>query len=188
MVIDSLIGQREIVIKSLGSHLRYVKGISGATIMGDGSVVPIINIQELLGARPVTLGAVSPARELVRPRPLEILIVDDSISVRQVVTRLMESRGWKTQTARDGMEALDRVRDRRPDLIVLDIEMPRMNGYEFMGALRAQHGYEDIPVVILTSRTAEKHREKAMSLGAKGYIVKPYKDDDFLDLVEKLTR
>jgi chemosensory pili system protein ChpA (sensor histidine kinase/response regulator) len=100
----------------------------------------------------------------------------------------MESQGWKTETARDGMEALDKVRDSRPDLIILDIEMPRMNGYEFMGALKAQHGYEDIPVIILTSRTAEKHREKAMSLGAKGYMVKPYKDEDFVALVEKLTK
>jgi chemosensory pili system protein ChpA (sensor histidine kinase/response regulator) len=187
LVVDTLVGQREIVIKSLGSHLRYVKGVSGVTIMGDGSVVGILNTEELLGTETAVPGASIPDQGPMLERPLRILVVDDSVSIRQVVSRLMDSQGWKTQTAKDGIEALERVSETIPDLIVLDLEMPRMNGYEFMSALRTQPRYKEIPIVILTSRTAEKHRQKAGALGAKGFIVKPYDDDEFIDLVQNLT-
>ena len=187
LVIDALVGQREIVIKSLGSHLRYVKGISGATILGDGSVVPILNIEEFLWSQETAIESVASDDGLVIDRPLEIMVVDDSVSIRHVISRLMEDQGWKVQTAKDGMEALEKLRESRPDLIILDIEMPRMNGYEFLGAIKAQNSYEDIPVVILTSRNATKHREKAMALGAKGFVVKPYNDDEFIGVILKLT-
>jgi len=187
LVIDALVGQREIVIKSLGTHLRYVKGISGATIMGDGSVVPILNIDEMVLPQAAATENSIADEGLMIERPLEIMVVDDSVSIRQVVSRLMEDQGWKVQTAKDGVDALEKLRESHPDLIVLDIEMPRMNGYEFLGALKAQAGYEDIPVVMLTSRTAAKHREKAMALGARGFMVKPYNDDDFIRLIHQLT-
>lgn len=186
-VIDSLIGQREIVIKSLGSHLHYVPGISGATIMGDGSVVPILNVETLIGRSSTSVETADIDEVPVIEKPIDIMVVDDSVSIRQVVSRLMEDQGWKVQTAKDGIDALEKLRENRPDLIVLDIEMPRMNGYEFLGAIRAQPAYREIPVVMLTSRTAAKHREKAMSLGAKGFIVKPYDDDEFVNLVLELT-
>jgi chemosensory pili system protein ChpA (sensor histidine kinase/response regulator) len=184
LVIGELVGQREIVIKSTGSHLRYVKGISGATIMGDGSVVPILNVQELL--HPESIMSESPD-SIVAEKPLEIMIVDDSVSIRQVVSRLMENQGWQVLTAKDGIEALDILKINRPSLIVLDIEMPRMNGYEFLSAVKVQPAYQHIPVVMLTSRTSAKHRNKAISLGAKGFIVKPYNDNEFIDMVVKLT-
>jgi chemosensory pili system protein ChpA (sensor histidine kinase/response regulator) len=187
LVIDTLVGQKEIVIKSLGSHLRYVKGVSGATIMGDGSVIPILNIAELLWSQTKMLKETHTDKELILEQPLNIMVVDDSVSIRQVVSRLMEDQGWKVLTAKDGIDALDRLSESRPDLIVLDIEMPRMNGYEFLGALKAQGGFEDIPVVMLTSRTATKHRDKAKAMGAKGFIVKPYDDDEFVRLILKLT-
>jgi len=190
LVIDYLIAQREIVIKSTGSHLRYVKGISGVTIMGDGSVVPILNIDALLGVEPVVAEPVtsdfSPS-DLLPAKSLEIMIVDDSVSIRQVVSRLIEDQGWRVQTAKDGIDALEKLRDLHPDLIVLDIEMPRMNGYEFINALKTQPGYGDIPVIMLTSRTAAKHREKAATLGVKGFIVKPYNDDEFINLIIEVT-
>ncbi|MDM8523347.1 Hpt domain-containing protein [Desulfococcaceae bacterium HSG8] len=187
MVIGRLIGQREIVIKSTGSHLRYVKGISGATIMGDGSVVPILNVEELFETE--TIAAESPVsmEKLMTETPLEIMVVDDSVSIRQVVSRLMEDQGWKVKTAKDGIDALERLREASPNMIVLDIEMPRMNGYEFLSAIRVQPAYQHIPVVMLTSRTTEKHRSKAISLGAKGFIVKPYNDEEFIDMVLELT-
>ncbi|MGD2029254.1 MAG: hybrid sensor histidine kinase/response regulator, partial [Desulfobacterales bacterium] len=187
LVIDSLVGQKEIVIKSLGSHLRYVKGISGATIMGDGRVVPILNIDEFIWSQTAITEDSVDGEGLMIERPLEIMVVDDSVSIRQVVSRLMESQGWKVKTAKDGIDALEKLRESRPNLIVLDIEMPRMNGYEFLGALKAQGGYEDIPVVMLTSRTAAKHREKAKALGAKGFVAKPYNDDEFIRLICQLT-
>jgi chemosensory pili system protein ChpA (sensor histidine kinase/response regulator) len=187
VVIDTLYGQREIVIKNIGSHLRHVKGISGATVMGDGKVVPILNMEELCSSGKSINDAILSEVQPEIGKPLEIMVVDDSVSIRQVVSRLMENQGWKVLTAKDGIDALDRLGESRPDLIVLDIEMPRMNGFEFLGALKAQVGFEDIPVVMLTSRTATKHRVKAKALGAKGFVVKPYKDDDFINLILQLT-
>ncbi len=186
LVIDALAGQREIVIKSTGSHLRYVRGIAGVTIMGDGSVVPILNIEELFRTETIVSEQV-PLEKLAAEKSLQIMVVDDSVSIRQVVSRLMEDQGWKVTAAKDGIDALERLRNFRPDLIVLDIEMPRMNGYEFLSALRAESSYKDIPVVMLTSRTAAKHRDKAIALGARGFIVKPYNADEFVNLVLRLT-
>jgi chemosensory pili system protein ChpA (sensor histidine kinase/response regulator) len=188
MVIDALVGQREIVIKSLGTHLRYVKGISGATIMGDGSVVPILNLDEMVSSEPTAGNDFVTDERLEIQRPLEIMVVDDSVSIRQVVARLMEDQGWVAKTAKDGMDAMEMLRESRPDLIVLDIEMPRMNGFELLGALKLQPGYNGIPVIMLTSRTAAKHREKAMALGARGFMVKPYNDDEFVRLIQELTK
>ncbi|SCY06418.1 hybrid sensor histidine kinase/response regulator [Desulfoluna spongiiphila] len=187
LAVDALLGQREIVIKSLGSHLQYVKGISGATVMGDGSLVPILNVRELLDGevgetRPAALAS-TPSAEA----PLEVLIVDDSVSVRQVVARLLEDQGWKTASARDGVEALEKLSSLRPDVIILDVEMPRMNGYEFLGAKRSHPAYRDIPVIMLTSRSTAKYREKARTLGADGYVVKPFDNRQFLNLIQSLT-
>jgi chemosensory pili system protein ChpA (sensor histidine kinase/response regulator) len=187
LAVDALIGQREIVIKSLGSHLQYVKGISGATVLGDGSIVPILNISELLGEGTMSQSSIETPVNTVEKESLEILIVDDSVSVRQVVARLMEDQGWKTTSARNGVEALEKLTDMTPDLIILDVEMPIMNGYEFLGARRSNTEYRDIPVVILTSRSTAKYREKAKKLGADGYIVKPFNGDTFIAMVQSLT-
>ena len=155
--------------------------------MGDGSVVPILNLDEFVGLQTSANEESAADERLVIQRPLEIMVVDDSVSIRQVVSRLMEDQGWKVQTAKDGIEAMEKLRDSRPDLIVLDIEMPRMNGYELLGALKIQSGCEDIPVVMLTSRTAAKHRQKAIALGARSFMVKPYNDDEFIRLIHQLT-
>jgi len=187
VTIDSLKGQREIVIKSLGSHLRYVKGISGVTIKGDGSLVPIMNLEEFFWGKTDDSAVLISDEGLMKAMPMEIMVVDDSVSVRKVVSRLMEDQGWKVQTAKDGLNALEKLRESKPDLIVLDIEMPRMNGYEFLGALKTQPAYQDIPVVMLTSRNAAKHRDKAKALGAKGFMIKPYNDDEFINLILQLT-
>ncbi len=187
LVIDNLVGQREIVIKSLGSHLRRVRGISGATILGDGSVVPIINVEEFLRADTPIQNEAHTDRDRIIEKPLEIMVVDDSVSIRKVVSRLLEDQGWKVQSAIDGMDALEKLRNCRPDLIVLDIEMPRINGFEFLGTIRSQADYETIPVVMLTSRTTSKHREKAFALGAKGFVAKPFNNEEFVHLILSLT-
>ncbi len=187
LIIDGLMGQREIVIKGMGAHLRYVKGVSGVTIMGDGGLAPILNVADLVGEEPEAEAA-PPPDMAASAGPLRILVVDDSVSIRQVISRLMSEQGWRAETARDGVEALDRIQEFDPDLIVLDIEMPRMNGYEFLNAVNAQPDLREIPVVVLTSRTAAKHRRRAMALGARGYVVKPYDDAEFIDLVSRLTQ
>ena len=188
VIIDSLIGQREIVIKSLGSHLQNVHGMSGATILGDGSVVPILNVLELFWSRSGQFSNLPIAYNTEFDKPLQILIVDDSVSIRKVVSRLVESQGWTPIAAKDGVEAMERLHKTHPDLIVLDIEMPRMNGYELLGKLRSQPTTSDIPVVMLSSRATKKHKDKSLALGAKAFLVKPYHDDDFIELVRQLTQ
>lgn len=189
VAIDRMFGQREIVIKSLGTHLRYVKGVDGATVMGDGKVVPILNFKDLLETGPDEHP--HSGRNLREAHPqqqsLEILVVDDSVSVRTVVARLMQRQGWQVRTAKDGVEAIERLYTCKPDLIVLDVEMPRMNGYEFMSSLRAQDAFTDTPVIMLTSRASAKHRRKAEALGVNGFITKPYEDEEFVALVRRLT-
>ncbi|QTA80385.1 Two component system response regulator/histidine kinase, CheW domain-containing [Desulfonema limicola] len=188
--IDSLIGQQEIVIKSTGSHLRYVKGISGVTIIGDGNVVPILNIPELIGKssdHSAGTGTEIFDHGIMAEKSLSIMIVDDSVSIRQVVSRLIEDQGWKFRIAKDGIDALEKLQDGIPDLILLDVEMPRMNGYEFLSALGAEPSYKNIPVVMLTSRVTEKHREKALALGAREFVAKPYNDNEFIELILNVT-
>jgi len=187
VAIDALKGQREIVIKSLGSHLQHVKGISGITIKGDGSLVPIMNLEEFFWRKTGDSSVSISDDGIMKAMPMEIMVVDDSVSIRQVVSRLMEDQGWKVQTAKDGIDALEKLRESKSDLIVLDIEMPRMNGYEFLAALKNQPAYQDIPVVMLTSRNAAKHRDKAKALGARGFVLKPYNDDEFINLILQLT-
>jgi chemosensory pili system protein ChpA (sensor histidine kinase/response regulator) len=118
--------------------------------------------------------------------PLKVLIVDDSISIRHSVARLVESQDWKQQQAVDGLDALAKLESFFPDVIILDIEMPRMNGYEFKSSLNNQEMYKDIPVVMLTSRASEKHQQKARDLGVENYLTKPYQDDTFVQLLENI--
>ncbi len=188
VAIDRIYSQKEIVIKNLGTHLRKVKGIAGATVMGDGKVVPILNLEELLRVESIRHHKMGYFKQNEIQKPLEIMVVDDSVSVRMVVARLMQRQGWKVHTANDGVEAIELLHTRRPDLIVLDVEMPRMNGYEFMSSMRAQTKFNDTPVIMLTSRTSKKHREKAQALGVDGFVTKPYGDEEFVDLVKQLTQ
>lgn len=190
-VVDQLLGGREVVVKTLGSHLRRVEGVIGCTLMGDGSVVLILNPIELardwhrhIAAPPA---AVTP-RNTPSAEVFEVLIVDDSFSVRHVVSNLIKSAGWHPVLARDGLEALEIIQRSAtpPHLILLDVEMPRMDGYELTSTLRAQAAYHDIPIVMLTSRAGEKHRSKAFEVGATEYLVKPYQDESLLGVIRRL--
>lgn len=196
VAIDQIHSQREIVIKDLGSHLKKVKGIIGATIMGDGKIVPIVNFEDLFTINLEKLHnrtkihshqPTIPKRSKIHQSILKIMVVDDSVSIRTVVTRLLQRQGWQVQSANDGVDAIEKLRDYRPDIILLDVEMPRMNGYEFMSTFRSQEDFTNIPVVMLTSRSAKKHRDKARSLGVNGYVIKPYEDKALLDLIRQLT-
>jgi chemosensory pili system protein ChpA (sensor histidine kinase/response regulator) len=192
LAVDQLLGEREVVIKSLGNHLRRVEGVAGATLMGDGSVVLILNPIELLGEKSDKRPEIP--RSQPRPAPAEdaltVMVVDDSITVRRVVSNLIRSAGWTPVAARDGLEALEIIQrsPALPDAVLVDIEMPRMDGYELMSTLRAHPTYARIPLLVLTSRTGEKHRQKALSVGASGYIVKPYQDALLLDTIRDSAR
>jgi chemosensory pili system protein ChpA (sensor histidine kinase/response regulator) len=193
LAVDRLIEAREVVVKTLGSHLRRVRGITGATLTGDGGVVLILNPSELAAAGNGRLReepfAARIARRLAH-RPLEVLIVDDSLSVRRVLSNLVRSAGWTPLAARDGVEALERIQrsPRAPDVILLDIEMPRMDGYELAASLKGQQAYRDIPIVMITSRAGDKHRRKALDLGVDDYLVKPYQDEVLLNVIRRVTR
>jgi CheY-like chemotaxis protein len=117
-----------------------------------------------------------------------LLVVDDSPSVRRVVSGMLKAHGWETQTARDGVEALDVIARERPAAVLLDIEMPRMDGYELMATLRSDQQYRHLPLIVLTSRAAAKHQQRATQLGANAYIVKPYQDEFLLSTIADLVR
>ena len=190
LAVDQLLGAREVVVKNLGSHLRHVHGVSGATLLGDGAVVLIVNPADLLHppVRPATV-RVAPEANPAGHRALTVLVVDDSPSVRRVVTRLLAGAGWTALPARDGLEALEVLQRGQalPDVILLDIEMPRMDGYELLAAVKSEAAYRDVPVVMVTSRAGSKHRRKAEDLGADGFVVKPYQDEQLLETVRRLA-
>ncbi len=116
-----------------------------------------------------------------------VLIVDDSPSVRRVVGNMLKQNGWEVQVARDGVEALEMISRETPACVLLDIEMPRMDGYELMATVRAQEQYRTLPLVILTSRAAAKHQQRAMQLGASAYVVKPYQDEELINILNSLV-
>ncbi len=197
VVVDQIEASREVVVKTLGSHLRRVKGMIGATLLGDGTVIPILNIVELVAETKFDArgAAVLPARPAAGAAPAKpddpwsILIVDDSVSVRRVVANMVKGEGWTPVVAKDGLDAVEVLQglERAPDLVLLDIEMPRMDGYELLGRLRSQPAYRDLPVVMVTSRAGDKHRKKAMELGATDYVVKPYQDEAMIALIHLLV-
>jgi chemosensory pili system protein ChpA (sensor histidine kinase/response regulator) len=188
--VDSLLGGREIVVKPVGPQLARIPGVFGATILGDGAVVVILDVSALLrraaalrdrGDAPLQ-SAPQPA---VRQRPL-VLVVDDSITMRKVSSRVLEREGYEVQTAKDGLDALEHVHERLPDIILLDLEMPRMDGYEFAGYMRNDPRFRDVPIVVITSRVGEKHRARAFELGVNRYLGKPYQESEMLDAVIEL--
>ena len=185
--VTEIIEQREIIVKSLGSHLTHVHGIGGVTVSGGGDLIPILNLRELVEVQPQMRQLLPDTETLpVSLEPLRVLIVDDSISVRYSIARLVESQGWTQKQAIDGLEALKQLENYTPDVIILDIEMPKMNGYEFKSYINNRELYKDIPVVMLTSRASEKHQLKAKELGVAYYMTKPYEEDNFIQLLEQI--
>ncbi|NOT61029.1 MAG: response regulator, partial [Acidobacteria bacterium] len=200
IAVDETLGGRDVVVKNLGNHIREVRGITGTTLMGDGSAVLILNLPELVrdALRPAarqTVSQTASQRPRVRPPveqrgPLSVMVVDDSLSVRRVLANRLNAVGWKPIQAKDGLDALEQLQGnpRLPDTILLDIEMPRMDGYEFLSALRKNADYAQIPVVMITSRAGQKHRDRAFEAGANEYLVKPYQDEELLTLIRRLAQ
>lgn len=183
--VDELIGTDEIVVKQLGDHLGRMSGINGATITGDGSVVVILDLAALWLAQE-RLPAFRHETASDSDSPPRVMVVDDSLTVRKVTGRNLGRHGIEVSMARDGVDALEQLAKGVPDVMLVDIEMPRMDGYELMTRLREEVNYRDIPVIVITSRAGAKHREKAMELGASGYLTKPYQERDLLKEVNAL--
>ena len=186
LVADELIGSREIVVKPVGPQISGIRGISGATILGDGRIVIILDIGALVRAEWRGRAAPTVTRDKTDRRTF-VLVVDDSITVRRVTQRLLERNGMRVLCARDGMDAVALLADNVPDIILLDIEMPRMDGYEVAAHVRNDPRLQDIPIIMITSRVGEKHRARAIELGVDDYLGKPYQESQLIDAIAPLV-
>ena len=198
--IDALEAAQEIVVKSLGTQFGNVVGLSGVTVLGDGKVVVILDLQSLLRERDVPAGIEAPAGEAkielqaavaaieteTKPEETTVMVVDDSVTVRKVTTRFLEREGYRVITAKDGVDALQVLQNESPTLMLLDIEMPRMDGFEVASQVRSSDRLKDLPIIMITSRTGDKHREKAMSIGVNHYMGKPYQEGVLLSAIKEL--
>ncbi len=186
LVVDELIGSREIVVKSLGPQISGIRGISGATILGDGRIVVILDVGAMVRSewrsRPSDVSTPS-----ARDDRVFVLVVDDSITVRRVTQRLLERNGMRVLTAKDGIEAMSVLQENTPDVILLDIEMPRMDGYEVASQVRNDPRLLEVPIIMITSRVGDKHRARAIELGVDDYLGKPYQESQLLDAIEPLV-
>ncbi len=195
--VDSLLGSRDIVVKSVGSQISTVQGIFGATILADGRVVLILDVSAMvrlgLGAREKRVKAVEGATTIdtesastAGAGPQTVMVVDDSITMRKVASRLLERNNLEVLTAKDGVDAVSQLQETVPDAMLLDIEMPRMDGYELATHMRNDERLRAVPIVMITSRTGDKHRERAMDIGVDRYLGKPYQESDLLGTLNAL--
>ncbi|WP_394787672.1 Hpt domain-containing protein [Rhodoferax sp.] len=192
--VDEVLGNQEVVVKNLGPQLSRLPGLAGMSVLASGAVVLIYNpvaLSSVYGAQArqwqdgsgATPGAPMVAAQLT---PL-VLVVDDSITVRRVTQRLLQREGYRVTLANDGLQALERLRDETPALVLSDIEMPRMDGFDLARNIRADAVFKDLPIIMITSRMAEKHHEHALALGVNHYLGKPYPEEELLSLVRRYT-
>ncbi|MHB1144893.1 MAG: Hpt domain-containing protein [Thiobacillus sp.] len=190
VLVDVIEGTREIVVKNIGPQMARITGVVGATVRGDGRVMLILN--------PVPLAmrwASQPRSALERTAPAEaielstalqppmVLVVDDSLTVRKITTRLLTREGFRVDSAKDGVDALEKMHDLIPDVVLLDVEMPRMDGFELARVMRRDARLKSVPIIMITSRTADKHRNHAMEIGVNVYLGKPYQEQQLLDSI-----
>ncbi len=181
--VDELLGNQEAVVKNIGPQLARHAGITGATVLGNGAVVMIINPAQLAQR----IGSGSKASRALAVKKLNILplimVVDDSLTVRKITTKMLTRAGYQVVTATDGVDALEQLEEFKPDVMLLDIEMPRMDGFALAKELRRSSHTKNMPIIMITSRTADKHREYAMQLGVNTYMGKPYQEDELLQSI-----
>jgi len=198
LCIDQVIGEEEIVIKQIEGPVPKPPGIAGATVRGDGSIMPIGDVLELIeiaqgrmridGGSGLWRKTLVPSTGELQMEPT-VLIVDDSITVRELLSLSFTKAGYRVEQARDGQEAWEKLRSGLPcDLVFCDIEMPRMNGLELLSQLQADENLAMIPIALLTSRGADRHRKVAAQLGASGYFTKPYTEKDLLDAANRMIQ
>jgi chemosensory pili system protein ChpA (sensor histidine kinase/response regulator) len=199
--VDQVLGEQEIVIKQLEGPVPKPLGIAGATVLGDGRIMPIADVLELID---LSLGRIRregssllwdksgnevPAEPAVVKTDPTVLIVDDSITVRELLSMTFAKIGFRVEQARDGQEAWEKLRSGLPcDIVFCDIEMPRMDGLELLSRLQKDPTLNHIPIAMLTSRGADRHRQMAVQLGAKGYFTKPYLEEALLDAAQRMLK
>ena len=183
--VDELVGNQEVMVKNIGPQLARLPWIAGATVLGNGETVLILNPPQL--AQRIVIGRQVPSGKMQSPAPVDalpiIMVVDDSLTVRKITSRMLTRAGYEVVTATDGVDALEKLAemgDDIPDVMLLDIEMPRMDGFALAKHLRRDPKTKSLPIIMITSRTADKHRDYAMQLGVNTYLGKPYQEDELL--------
>jgi chemosensory pili system protein ChpA (sensor histidine kinase/response regulator) len=197
--VDEVLGNQEVVVKNLGNQLSRLPGLAGMTLLASGAVALIYNpvaLATLYGeaARQAMREAVLRVQQgIVQAQPEEaavvlaplVLVVDDSLTVRRVTQRLLAREGYRVALAKDGLEGLERLAEERPAVVLSDIEMPRMDGFDLVRNMRGDERWRDLPVIMITSRIAQKHRDYAAELGVDHYLGKPYSEEDLMALVSR---
>ena len=188
VIVERVVTSYDLVVKNMGAFVKSVSGIAGVSMLGNGEVVPVLDLAALLQARSdagldgAQLEAAAAIDEAVGlPK---VLIVDDSLSVRNSLAQLVRDSGYEAVLARDGLEAVNLLRAEAPDIVLTDLEMPRMNGFELIGYIRNTSEWRDLPVVMITSRNMAKHRQKAEAAGVNRFLAKPFGDDEILDCIQ----
>lgn len=186
VAVDRVLGGRDLVIKGMGRYVKGVNGVLGAAVLGDGTAIPVLDIPELLRSPvqglPVETYSWTP--EATATAAVRVLIVDDSLSARRSLSELVSEAGYAPLLAKDGLEAVDMLQEQRPDIVLVDLEMPRMNGLEFTAHVRAHEATADMPVIVITSRSTDKHRRQAKLAGATAYVTKPFDPNELLNLMQ----
>jgi chemosensory pili system protein ChpA (sensor histidine kinase/response regulator) len=191
--VDEVAGSQEIVVKNTGPMLARVAGITGATVLGNGDIVLILNPVILASREPVVSTRLPGAPAHAAPQPEApavptIMIVDDSLTVRKITGRLLAREGYNVLTAKDGVDAMEQLQEHLPDVMLVDIEMPRMDGFDLTRNVRADRRLKHIPIIMITSRTADKHRAYAKEIGVNVYLGKPYQEDELLQHIGEFVK
>ena len=199
--VDQVLGEQEIVIKQLEGPVPKPLGVAGATVLGDGRIMPIADVLELIdlwegrirresGTTSLwDMGEAQQPPEQIQKTEPTVLIVDDSITVRELLSMTFNKVGYRVEQARDGQEAWEKLRSGLPcDLVFCDIEMPRMDGLELLSRIQKDPNLSHLPIAMLTSRGADRHRQMAVQLGAKGYFTKPYLEEVLLDAANRMLK
>ncbi|KOR29512.1 hypothetical protein TI05_15095, partial [Achromatium sp. WMS3] len=192
--VEAVLAGIDLVVKDLGQYIPHLPGIIGATILGDGTVTPVLDLPELISSNLQSANYSTITNVETTAMPYQdskssipvVLVVDDSLSARRALVQVMEDSGFRVKAARDGLEAVSIVAEQRPDIVLADMEMPRMNGIELTAHLRAHPTTADIPVIMITSRSTSKHRQQASVAGVNAYLTKPFMDDELLEQVAVL--
>ena len=189
LLVDGIRGTEDVVIKPLGQPLDRIKGVFGAAVLGSGDLVPIVDLSVLVGNNERSVAVAAPPMPASEPEVITVMVVDDSPSVRHMTSKVITGAGWKVVTAKDGLDAIEQLRSSAslPSVILSDIEMPRMDGYEFAASLQRSDDFKSIPIVMITSRSAGKHRDKALESGVSNYLTKPYDDNELIGTIRTLA-
>lgn len=188
IAVDRVLGGRDLVIKGMGRYVKGVTGVLGAAVLGDGTAMSVLDIAEMLRTplAALPLADVETQAAGLTRGAARVLIVDDSLSARRSLSELVKDAGYEPMLAKDGLDAVDILGQSRPDIVLVDLEMPRMNGLEFTIHLRGREDTANLPVIIVTSRSTDKHRRQALLAGANAYVTKPFQQSELLDLIEAM--